>query len=180
MSPQIAGLDLSLTSTGLARIEGNLIQTGLLKPKSTGHQRMEFLRSQIAMHCLKADLIVIEGPSYGSPAGSQRGHHERAGLWWIVTQMLWEAQRPVAIVSPAELKRFATGKGNASKDEVLIAVVRRMPTPATFNGNDMADALVLAAMGADHLGYPIAAMPQTHRAALAKVSWPAQWKEEAS
>jgi hypothetical protein len=31
---------------------------------------------------------------------------------------------------------------------------------------------VLAAMGADHLGQPMAVMPRTHVAALMKVNWP--------
>lgn len=36
------------------------------------------------------------------------------------------------------------------------------------------DALVLAAMGADHLGQPLTPMPATHRTALNGVQWPDQ------
>lgn len=172
MSPRIVGLDLSLTQTGVARIEGEWMATGVLKPTSMGHQRIEFLRSQIGMTCLHADLVVVEGPSFGSPSQRQRGHHERAGLWWIVTQMLWDSGRPFAVVTPGQLKKYATGKGTASKPEVLIAVVKRLPAGASISTTDEADAFVLAAMGADHLGCPVVAMPALHRAALSAVTWP--------
>jgi crossover junction endodeoxyribonuclease RuvC len=76
----------------------------------------------------------------------------------------------VAVVSPASRAKYATGKGNAGKDVVMREVARRFPDFA--GGEDEADALVLRAMGMDHLGYPMAPMPQTHRDALAAVQWP--------
>lgn len=170
----VVGLDLSLTSTGVARVNGLFLGTASvdrIRPKSTGHERLQ----QIVETCLtltgSADLIVVEGPSYGSASGSQRGHHERAGLWWMVTHALWAADRKVAVASPAAVKTYATGKGNASKDEVLTATVRRF-LGVSVSGNDEADALVLAAMGADHLNEPITTMPAGHRKALSKVEWP--------
>src|SRR5690606_1478975 len=78
---------------------------------------------------------------------------------------------PYAIVSPTSLKKYVTGRGNASKDEVLAAAIRRWPD-AAINGNDEADAYALRAMGLDHLGHPVADVPKTHRDALAKVAWP--------
>ncbi len=82
MSPRVVGLDLSLSSTGVATIQGGLIGTHALHPKSTGHQRMEFLRSQIALACLHADLIVVEGPSFGSPSSRSAATTTRRYLWW--------------------------------------------------------------------------------------------------
>lgn len=38
--------------------------------------------------------------------------------------------------------------------------------------NNQADALVLAAMGADHYGTPLVELPKAHREALEKVAWP--------
>lgn len=166
----IVGLDLSLTSTGVAVIEDGNYSTFTIKTKATGHDRLRHLIQVLSGHYLTARLVVVEGPSYGSTAG-QKGHHERAGLWWMVTHELWAWSIPTAIAPPAAVKRYATGKGNAGKDEVLAAVIRRF---ADFEGssNDAADALVLAALGADHHGTPIADMPQAHRAALDAVAWP--------
>ena len=67
---------------------------------------------------------------------------------------MYLAGHPVAEVAPALLKKYATGKGNAAKDEVLASVVRRYPQ-VDISGNDISDALVLAAMGARQLRTPI-------------------------
>jgi crossover junction endodeoxyribonuclease RuvC len=55
---------------------------------------------------------------------------------------------------------------------VLAAVVRRYPH-TDVTGNDLADALVLAAMGARRLGFPIeTSLPVANLAAMTKISWP--------
>jgi crossover junction endodeoxyribonuclease RuvC len=79
---------------------------------------------------------------------------------------------PVVEVAPALLKKYATGKGNAGKDEVLAAAIRRYPM-ANITCNDIGDAVVLAAMGARHLGEPIeSSLPQVNHTAMEKVAWP--------
>jgi crossover junction endodeoxyribonuclease RuvC len=102
----------------------------------------------------------------------------RAGFWWLVAWRLWVRGYTVVEVPPATRTRYATGRGNASKDDVLSAVIRRYPH-VDVNGNDEADSLVLAAMGMRHLGRPIepllgraCALPQTHLAAMDAVTWP--------
>ena len=175
----VVGLDLSLTSTGIARI-GEKTWADRIVPRVTSYQRMAFIVSAVADLVSDADLVVVEGPSFGSGANSrQAGHHERGGLWWLVTYRLWRKAVPFAVVPPATLKRYATGKGNATKDAVLAAAIRRYPA-VEFDGNDQADALVLAAMGADHHGRPIAPVPQANRAALGSVTWPAITERQAS
>lgn len=173
------GLDLSLTSTGIASIVGGFgPTTSTLKPpaKLTGLDRMHWIQDAIDRRCFGASLVIVEGPSYGSQSG-QQGHHERAGLWWLIQQQLWKAGIPTAIVPPSNLKKFATGAGNAGKDAVMIATARRFPD---FEGdNNAADALWLAAMGADHLGVPLVAMPAVNRAALDGVRWPTTSEETA-
>lgn len=169
----IVGLDLSLTSTGTARIGDKIWADRIVPRKLSGHARMRHILLEVIGLTEGADLIVIEGPSFGSGVNArQSGHHERGGLWWLVTYQLWRRERPFAVVPPAVLKRYGTGKGNASKDAVLAAAVRRYHQ-VEFDGNDEADALVLAAMGADQLGRPIATVPAAHRAALGSVTWPA-------
>lgn len=169
------GLDLSLTSTGMAQVDDDgTYATMRVKPRPgmAGHERMNWLVEWICDHGGRPALVLVEGPSYGNQGtGRQSGHHERAGLWWLVTNRLYNAGLHIVVVPPAALKRYATGKGNAGKDDVLREVVRRFP--AFTGGNDEADALVLAAMGADRLGWPPVAMPATHRSALEAVDWAA-------
>lgn len=173
---RVVGLDLSLTSTGVGITAISSVGTVRLKPpaKLRGLERMRWLCTEIALYCrpmTQTSLAVLEGPSYGNQGtGRQSGHHERAGLWWLVYDQLHSLGVPVAVAPPATVKKYATGKGNAGKDEVLSAAVRR--NDEFEGGNDEADAMWLACMGADHLRLPVFPMPQAHRAALASVAWP--------
>ena len=73
---------------------------------------------------------------------------------------------------PTSRATYATGKDNAGKDAVLAAVVRRYPD-VDVTGNDEADALVMAAMGARLLGHPLEdSLPQSHLRALAGLELP--------
>lgn len=177
----VVGLDLSLTSTGIARIwidhdPAAPPHTLVDRVTSTGkedatvmqrHNRLMRLRKQISSLALPADLAVIEAPAYSRTAGHQ---HDRSGLWWAVVRNLFMNDVPVVEVPPTTRARYACGKA-AKKDAVLAAVVRRYPD-VEVTGNDEADALILAAMGARHLGSPIDDLPKTHLAAMDAVRWP--------
>jgi crossover junction endodeoxyribonuclease RuvC len=173
---KVVGLDLSLTCTGVAvatengAITDRITSTG--RADATLHDRAERLRllqHKIRGHVTHADLVVIEGPSYGSTTPHQ---HDRSGLWWLVIADLRNLAYPVVEVAPKCRMRYATGRGNASKDDVLSAVIRRYPH-IDVNGNDEADSLVLAAMGMRHLGAPLEpTLPVTHLAAMTAVAWP--------
>jgi len=177
----VKGLDLSLTSIGIATVEVGPVSGWTAKVEritSEGHktdtlwqrdQRLRKLRLDICWPCDSADLILIEGPSYGSKGGSQ---HDRSGMWWLIVSWLVGQGKPVVEVTPSQRMKYATGKGQISKDAVLAAVVRRY-SQVDVTGNDEADALVLAAMGARHLGEPIDdPLPKTHLAAMDAVAWP--------
>lgn len=117
----------------------------------------------------RVDLTIgIEGPSL---APKRTGHdHERAGLWWrLFTRADQYADRDVLVVPPATLKKYATGKGNATKDQVLMAVTRRYTTWCG-DTNDEADAVVLAALLARMDDQPVeGTLPAAHLAALDKL-----------
>lgn len=168
------GIDPSLTGTGLAVLHGSsVIRVVTVKPGlKRGHERMDFILACIAdaIGSNPPDLVVIEGPSYGSAAG-QRGHHERAGLWWLITRGLYVRRIPYAVASPASRAMYATGSGSAGKAVVLDCMRQRYPT-ARLSDDNMADALALAAMGVDYLGGQV---PRGHvraRQALKRVDWP--------
>lgn len=183
MTPaNVVGLDLSLTATGVAVLNGSELNSDVFKITSKGkadddlaarQSRLSDLRRRIWDYARKADLVAIEGPAYSKVQGHA---HDRSGLWWLVTDWLLESPdtlcTPVVEIPPQLLKKYATGKGNASKDQVLAAVVRRYPA-FEVNDNNEADALVLAAMASRHLGNPIEdSLPATHLAAMDAVHWP--------
>jgi crossover junction endodeoxyribonuclease RuvC len=184
----VTGLDLSLTSTGVATI--NTITGGVVVDRVTSTApdngrdtkgkklpprlvdrtaRLHSLRMRIVDLARNADLVVVEGPSYGSTTGSQ---HDRSGLWWLVVHRLHVLDPKVAEVPPANRMKYATGKARTDKDVVLAAVVRRY-AEVEVTSNDEADALILAAMGARWLGSPIeASLPASHLQAMSGVRWP--------
>jgi Holliday junction resolvasome RuvABC endonuclease subunit len=120
------------------------------------------------------DLVVMEGPSYGSQHGSQ---FDRAGLWHGLFAALDAKGVPVAVVSPKTRAKWATGKGTDDKRTVFGAVVAEWIgikfSPFDKGGNDEADAVTLAAMGALYLGDPLPiVLPQWRINGLTSVAWP--------
>lgn len=177
---RVIGLDLSLTATGVALIEDGSITVRTITSKPSGDSldaRQARLHNLVAnlltnhMPTDPVDLVVIEQPAFSRTTGH---HHDRSGLWWMVVDAIWgwrEEITPMAEVPPTTLKKYATGKGNAAKDAVLLAVARRYPH-VDIRDNNMADALVLAAMGARHLEHPVDDVPQLNQTAMAAVRWP--------
>lgn len=177
---RVVGLDLSLSCTGVAQITTGtpalvVVRRVVSKPTKepttlTRSVRLRRLAGDTTALCAGADLVVVEGPAYAS---SGAGTWDRAGFWWLVVARLTGAGLNVVEVPPSSLKTYATGKGNAGKDDVLSHAVRRYPHVA-FNGNDEADALILAAMGARFAGCPIeTSLPNTHTRAMTSVRWAA-------
>jgi crossover junction endodeoxyribonuclease RuvC len=126
------------------------------------------------------DLVVLEGPAYNMTAG-QKGHHERAGLWWHLAEHIDFRGVPILVAPPQAVKTYATGKGNASKELIAVEVARRFRSipAADLTTSDASDALILAALGAAHLGRPIVDVPAHHRKALTQLAplerTPASW-----
>lgn len=173
--PRITGLDLSLSGTGICHLaDGEVVHLSTVRTKATGHDRLKQIQDEIRRWTgplADPHLVVIEGPSYGSQGG-QAGHHERAGLWWLVAHRLWSAGVPYAVMAPQARARYAAGKGNASKAEVLTATIKRWGHLVDIGDDNQADALILAAAGADHVGSPLVGVPAANRSVLSAVKWP--------
>lgn len=171
--PRVVGVDLSLTATGIARAstaEPGAPSFDVIKTNLKGMARLDHIEHEIAWVVGDADchvdLVVLEGYAFGRP--NQAAHLGELG--GVIRHSLWAAGIPYVDVPPANVKKYATGRGNAPKPDIRMEVFKRF-------GHDIADdnacdAFVLYAMGLDALGHPLVAMPQTHRVALDKVSWP--------
>ncbi len=179
---RIVGIDPSLTATGIAIIDTRTTAVDVRTITSKGKAGATLKSRSTRLHNIVADLlinympaepvdlVVIEQPAFSRTTGH---HHDRSGLWWLMVDALcyWQ-QEPISIteVTPGSLKKYATGKGNAGKDEVLLAVARRYPD-VPIKDNNQADSLVLAAMGARHLGHPIDDLPKLNLSAMDAVKW---------
>lgn len=116
------------------------------------------------------DLAVIEGPSHGSRGGSA---WDRAGLWWGYVRELYALNIPVAICAPTTRIKWATGSGRATastKTDVGVSLSRLWPGVAAEGDNEW-DALALATIGAQHLGWKVPHR-SWHAAAQKSIEWP--------
>ena len=188
---RIIAIDPSLSATGLACLDTTDLehpawQVGLAKGKKIGTGPEAEYRRILGLSLLieewvhaalggsQPDLIVIESPAFSKHQGMA---HERSGLWWTVYgQMISfgvpiHQPPPILTVMPNLRAKYATGKANAAKDTVMLAVAKRYPD-ADPRDNNEADAVCLAAMGARLLGEPVDALPQTHIAALKTLALP--------
>ncbi|WP_438478985.1 hypothetical protein [Streptomyces asiaticus] len=163
------GLDLSLTCTGVAGAEW----TDFIRPKVglRGHPRLDFIVDQVVTFIRNADLVVIEGPSFGG--GVKHRHEDLAGLRVMVRHACWRRGIPYAIVPPSCRALYAAGKGSASKGEVRTSVAERYGIELDGTARyDRADAYTLASMGLHHLGHPLAEVPEKNATALDGCQWP--------
>ena len=110
-TPRVIGLDLSLTSSGVA---SSLGWTDTIRPKKIrGLDRLRMIVDAVRTYTSGYDLVVLEGPSFGHSGFRQ--HEELVALRWMVRDVVDRQQVPFAIVPPATLKLYAVGKGNAKK-----------------------------------------------------------------
>lgn len=167
---KVAGLDLSLTGTGLAVVTNGAVNVSTVKVPSAmrGVARLEHILTAVRVWVDHVDLAVLEGPSLRSVGP---GHHELAGLWWVVRRALARADVPLAIVEPTRLKQYATGSGKADKCAMALAAGRRLPD-VEFDTEDEIDAAWLALLGAEHLGEPLVDLPKAQRAVAERITWP--------
>ncbi|CQD03691.1 Crossover junction endodeoxyribonuclease RuvC [Mycobacterium europaeum] len=189
----VAGIDPSLTNTGIAVLHNGQpallrsIGHGTLSGRSYAHRSDRIVSECRAVMAVLADecderntlraprsridLAVIEGPAYGACNAST---HDGSGLWWGLYSTLRARRIPIVVVAPTTRAKWATGKGNAAKRQVLTAVRSWWPTTHVAN-HDQADALALAAIGAFHAGDPMPfPVKERHTANLAAVQWPAE------
>lgn len=166
--PLVVGADLSLRSTGL----GSADWSDSVRPKKlTGHPRLAFLVQEIGSFLKNADLVVLEGGSFGHVG--PRNPEELAGLRVMVQHWLWRREIPYAIMPPSTLKLFFAGHGQAPKPLMRGAAERLYGR--TFEGpaaDDECDGFALAAAGYVWLGHPLAEIPERQMAALAGCQWP--------
>jgi Holliday junction resolvasome RuvABC endonuclease subunit len=163
----VVALDVSLTCTGVAGAGW----TDRIRTKLRGDERLAYLETEIASFIRAADMVAMEGPSYGH--SGPRFHEDLAGLRVLVRRYCHRHDIPYALVPPSNLKLYVTGRGNAAKGEVRSAIADRYDVHTEGVGRyDMADAYGALAAASDWLGQPLASVPDKNRGALAGCQWP--------
>lgn len=170
------GLDLSLTSTGYACREDRLALTTKLR----GPARLDEIVTRIERRLfdLHKPLVLVEGYSFAS----RNSHaHSIGELGGVVRLSLWRAGIPYIEIAPTVRAKFATGKGNASKNEVISSISAR--TGITWFGagsDDICDAFILEEIGLFKIGTPRYDWPASSVEALKKIDWSAIDQQQAT
>jgi len=165
--PSLIGLDLSLTSTGYS-IGGN---TGSITSKLVEAARLREIRDSLLslIEENNVSFAAIEGYAF---AARNSQAHKIGELGGVVRLMLFENGIPYVEIPPTSRAKFATGRGNAAKSEVISAVSAR--TGRIWSGksaDDECDAWLLEEMSLHACGIGVYDWPASHLAALSNVNW---------
>lgn len=140
--PKIMGLDLSLTSTGIS-INGAVSS---IKSKNRGITRLKEIKDKIAKIAKNENIEIasIEGYSYASQYSQAHSIGELGG---VVKVALRELNILIVTIPPTCRAKFATGKGNSGKIDVMSAITAKTGIIFTgADGNDKCDAWILEQM----------------------------------
>lgn len=170
---RVAGLDLSLTKSGLALPDGELVTItpargleGYARHWDVAKEVLERLASA------RVDVVVVEGYSHHGPGAIARIRAAEVG--GIVRTSLYRAGLLFVEVPPASLKRWATGNGNAGKPAVITRALELGAILSSSKADDEADAFLLRAMGrhAYNADTPAGAHLDAMLDALSVIVWP--------
>ena len=135
------GIDPS-TKTGFVALDewGQVIHEREITGESDKDpKRMVTLTKNIIKELHKDDVICIEGFSYGSKG---RGLSFQFGLGHAIRNAMFSNKIDFTVVAPGQLKKFATGKGNSSKDNMILPIYKRWGYE--HDSDNVRDAFILA------------------------------------
>jgi len=165
----VLGIDQSLTSTGLAGVDWAY---SLKTPASliSGHERLAKIEREIfnLVDTGPVRVAVIERPAYGAVGNAKT---QLAGLFTLITHLLWELGIPYAVVTSTNLKKFVTGNGKATKQDMIKTVSSYFPELGKLD-SDQADAHGLVQMGHAYYYTPLLPLRKEQIEALAVPDWP--------
>jgi Holliday junction resolvasome RuvABC endonuclease subunit len=159
----VSGLDLSITAPGVAHtvVEGEVC-THLIKPREKGDLRLTEISSQIVNYVTGSNIVLIEGYLNKSMSAGITGMVHGAVRAALIEQGLRYATLP-----PSSLKKYATGRGGASKTDMAVAAFKR--GGVEFTNDNECDAWWLWVAAMEYAGQPVFDLPKIQREALSKI-----------
>src|SRR5699024_4170133 len=131
--------------TGICKLDENgkvIAAKEITSVFKTDPARFIDITEQIMCEIGNDDKVVIEGFSYGSRG---RGVSTQYGIGWVIRTALYHTGIKYLEVTPSQLKKFATGKGNTSKDNMILAIYKHWGFED--DSDNVRDAFVLARIG---------------------------------
>jgi hypothetical protein len=160
LSVKVAGLDLSITATGVCHTVPVDPDHGscwhLIKPKSIKDRRLPAIKAQVKEYITGSEFVLIE-----LLPPNMKGAGITGMVQGVVRDMLLEQCIPYGDIGPSSLKKYATGKGNASKTEMSLAAMKR--AGVELAEDNVCDAWWLWVMANDYRGHPVFPLPKIQR-----------------
>ncbi|MFM1655552.1 hypothetical protein ACI7RC_26160 [Brevibacillus sp. B_LB10_24] len=138
---RFVGIDPS-TRTGFVAISewGDVLRANeLTGVGSQDPKRMASLLGEVMAFVKPDDIVCIEGFAFGAQG---QGVSVQYGIGWGLRVALFRRGIAYTEVSPASVKKFATGKGNAKKDEMVLPIFKKWGFE--HSSDNVRDAFVLA------------------------------------
>lgn len=168
----VIGVDPSLTATGIVDQFGMhetiKYHKGVDDSYENGDRRLAVIANTLDQIFFSYDTLedqmyaVIEDlPTHAYGAG-------KTGMVQGVVRLILHRHSIAYVpIVGSSLKKFATGKGTASKADMRMELFKR--TGLDLDDNNQVDAIWLREMGLHLLGAPMIKLPQTHLVALEAV-----------
>lgn len=174
---RVTAIDLALRATGISWTHDHhgQAQPGtrtVWTDRLTGHERIHHILRDIAgaVAC-KPHVVAIEAMFMG--AGKGGTPIALARVHGVLTHWLWTKQIPYVYVEPQQIKIYAAGNGNATKEAVQAAVTAEYGRLVHVADEHQADSFALLGLTAHAYGEPLTTVLNPNRLrAVTAIKWP--------
>jgi crossover junction endodeoxyribonuclease RuvC len=149
---KIIGLDLSMCESGITVLNNGRAESFLVKSKKPKDNTPtnELIRVLKIVKDIKefivgkeVSLVLIEGLAFC--ARNTSALVQLSALNYMIREVCFTHEIPFIMVAPTSAKKFATGRGNAKKDEIMLEVYKRWKV--SFSNDNLCDSYVLSKIG---------------------------------
>lgn len=165
--PAVVGLDLSSSCTGVCWPDGSTQHITI--PSGTRLWKAQEVRDRITPVVEGADFVVIEDLFTSNRPVQANAVIPLAYVHCQVEARLVALRLRFRRYSNGQIKKFATGSGNANKNQVMIAAQKNGWDPPNDATDDESDAWWMWALGRHLLGAPVVEPTTFRREIVANV-----------
>lgn len=139
----VLGIDQSYTGFAITAYSADGYETECRALRGEGDERLDDAENIVGLWIARCEDRLAEVAMEGYAYGASQNAHMAGELGAVVRRKIRELTSILPLrPSPAQVKKYATGKGNAKKAEMLLAVYKNWDIE--FNNDNMADSFTIA------------------------------------